>query len=296
MKLILALCLVLNIYAFGDDYKDDIEKAGAGETASLRAVQEHIDALTNSIEEKRTILKQLKDSRSDEDRIVNEAIEANKLAKEQYDKAQDELRKVVNKDNRSFFNIFGPRPNINRADSTAANTAMVASSTAFENAEKKMNAKKRILSATDEKIGFHQALIDQKMSTYEKQLKTKVGLEQAQRQKMAAMKANISNLELKIQEAGVWKKLDDLKSEIKDGKLKLAVLENTYNQGLIGTFLKAKLEGLLRDPVLCDATKSCSDENAKKDFRPNLDRLFSSTERDRKKQEGLSRGAESESH
>jgi len=283
MKLILALCLVLNIYAFGDDYKDDIEKAGAGETASLRAVQEHIDALTNSIEEKRTILKQLKDSRSDEDQIVNEAIKANKLAREQYDKAQDEVRKVANKGNR-FFGI-GPRADINKGELELAKAAMDASSTAFENAEKKMNADKKRLSATDEKIEFHQALIEKKMSTYEKQLKTKVGLEQAQRQKMTAMKANISNLELKIQEAGVWKKLDDLKSEIKDGKLKLAVLENTYNQGLIGTFLKAKLEGLLRDPVLCDATKSCSDENAKKDFRPNLDRLFSSTERDRAKKD-----------
>ena len=43
----------------------------------------------------------------------------------------------------------------------------------------------------------------------------------------------------------------------------------------------AKLEGLLRDNAFCDAAKACSEG---KKSTANLDRLFTSTERDRKKE------------
>lgn len=104
----------------------------------------------------------------------------------------------------------------------------------------------------------------------------------AQGEAIKKMEASVDNLEADIRKANVSAKLQELKSDIKDAELKYAILENTYNQGLIGDFLRMKMEGLLRDKAFCEATKACaSGEKTQPDLKP----LFSSTARDRAKKD-----------
>lgn len=150
--------------------------------------------------------------------------------------------------------------------------------TKFQNAQTKYHE-------ADNNVKAASVALETSTTDHAAKVKTKEENEATKTAKMAAMKSNIEDLKIDIDHAEVSRELASLGESIADNELKLAVLENTYNQGLIGDFVRVKLEGMMSDPQFCQATKACP-ENATttSDFKPNLKGLFESTDRDRKKE------------
>lgn len=195
------------------------------------------------------------------------------------------MTKIATK--RKTFGLFGRRtkPDIDPVALGEASKTLTTATEASKDAKKEFEEAEKSLGIADEKFKQENINLVKNTADVEQLVKTKKGQEALQKQKMDVMKANIANLETDIKKAAVSTKLDSLGRSIEDAKLKLAVLENTYNQGLIGDFVRVKLEGMMSDPQFCQATKACP-ENATptSDFKPNLKGLFESTDRDRKKE------------
>ena len=93
---------------------------------------------------------------------------------------------------------------------------------------------------------------------------------------------SIKDLEVEIKSAQVTTRLQDLKHAIREtkGDMKLAqlnheILERQYDQGLIGDYMRTKMQGLLTSDDFCGAQKSCKDGKQDPQMaKPNLSKLF----------------------
>lgn len=259
--------------------EDALKQAGAAYDADIARLDELISKATAAVEKKRAEITRLQKTLGGEQGTLEQA----KITRDRDDEALKaaENSPVKQKDPKLMIAALRQKAdNIEKANIT------------FNEAKKNYDESAAKIAQLDAEIEKH----NQEVKQIEERLRKSGGVfgsptglkvdkdKQVVAQGLAIKKmgASVDNLEADIKKANVSAKLKDIKSDIKDAELKYAILENTYNQGLIGDFLRMKMEGLLRDKAFCEATKACA--NGEK-TKPDLKGLFNSTERDRAKKD-----------
>ena len=268
------------------NYQDYIDKEVAIEIAALKDIEPQIIALQTAVEKKQTALDKQKTVFETKNGKFNTATERHQKAIQALRDAETEL--INQQVGQPRFSRFTGRLQKTRTyDPNAiaeAGKKVGLATSALNDATKEYNNAETKYREADEKVKAARVALEKRTADHAAKVKTKGENEAVKTAKMAAMESNIEDLKTQIEHAEVSTKLASLKESITDNELKLAVLENTYNQGLIGDFVRVKLEGMMSDPQFCQATKACSANGAEKStFKPNLKGLFESTDRDRKK-------------
>ena len=290
MKFLIVVCLLINLPLLvaaenTPNYQDYIDKEVAIEIAALKDIEPEIIALQTAVEKKQTALGKQKTVFDTKNGNYNIAIELHQKAILALRDASTELNNEL-----EGQPIYGRRGKLRRGRTYNGNAITEAggkvglATSALTDATKEYNQAETKYVEADEKVKAARVALEKSTADHAAKVKTKGQNEAVKTAKMAAMESNIKDLKTQIEHAEVSTKLASLKESITDNELKLAVLENTYNQGLIGDFVRVKLEGMMSDPQFCQATKACPENAAtKSDFKPNLKGLFESTDRDRKK-------------
>ena len=289
MKFLIVVCLLINLPLLvaaenTPNYQDFIDKEVAEETEALKNIEPEISALQTAVEKKQKALEKLQAVLNNKTGSFTKAKDRNQDAEKALRDAETELNNELEGQpiygrrrlrrgrtyNSNVITEAGGKVGLAKAEVKKADEEFKKAETDYKKAITDVNRKNTALEKSTAKKAA--------------KVKTKEENEAVKTAKMAAMESNIKDLKTQIERVGVSTELDSLNSSIKDKELKLAVLENTYNQGLIGDFVRVKLEGMMSDPQFCEATKACSANGAEKStFKPNLKGLFESTDRDRKK-------------
>ncbi len=249
-------------------YQKDIKEAGESFDLQLQKYSKNIAEQTKLIAEKTQTIEQFENDLAQ----ANGAYQKAKNTVEAVDKTISDLETLSNpKDGRTFPEAVVSV--VKKELETAKKSRDVAMAE-----QKQMEAKVQKLNVDIAKLGQDNANLKRGLAQNKEGQRI---TEAAQQQAQQNMKNDIDNLTAELKKAHVTQRMEELNSKIENAELKQAILENTYNDGLVGKFVKAKLEGLLRDNAFCDAAKACSEG---KKSTANLDRLFTSTERDRKKE------------
>ncbi|NQW46006.1 MAG: hypothetical protein HQ462_11455 [Deltaproteobacteria bacterium] len=290
MKFLIVVCLLINLPLLvaaenTPNYQDYIDKEVAIEIAALKDIEPEIIALQTAVEKKQTALGKQKTVFDTKNGNYNIAIELHQKAILALRDAETELNNEL-----KGQPIYGRRGKLKKGRTyngnaiTEAGGKVGVATSALKDATKEYKNAETKYGEADEKVKAARVALEKSTADHAAKVKTKGQNEAVKTAKMAAMESNIKDLKTQIEHAEVSTKLASLKESITDNELKLAVLENTYNQGLIGDFVRVKLEGMMSDPQFCQATKACPENEAtKSDFKPNLKGLFESTDRDRKK-------------
>ena len=290
MKFLIVACLLVNLPLLvkaetTQTYEADIESAGALETATIKLIEAQIVNLEKAVKEKEKALDEQKKSLNKKDGSFSKAIANHQDADKALRDASTELTNQLA--GQPIYSRRGRLRSRRTHDHDAIGEAgrkVALATSALNQAQEEYKKAETKYHGAETKVEKAGTALENTTADYAAKVKTKGENEAVKTKKMAAMKLNIEDLKIAIGHAEVSRELASLGMSITDNELKLAVLENTYNQGLIGDFVKVKLEGMMSDPQFCEATKACPpNTDEKSTFKPNLEGLFTSTDRDRKK-------------
>ncbi len=282
--LLLALVFLLpTSKSLAGTFDDEISQASALEQTDLRLTQNRINELAKAIKAKKSSQSTYEAERLKLGDPWNTASKALKEAEAAQLEAGKKVQAVAGK----MKGIYGFRsPDIDpvaldtaTTDLKTAGTALIAAQAAFDKTDSEWKA-------ADEKAKAAIAEIEKASATLTAEGTSKTAAAARQKQKEEAMKLQIKDLGLDVAKAGAGQKMGDLKNKFENASLNQKVLEATYNQGLIGNYMQAVLQGLLKDKNFCQAAQSCPKDSGTpgdSNFKPDLKELFSTTSSERAK-------------
>jgi hypothetical protein len=250
---------------------------------SARVKMENMAAAYNREIEKHEAL--VKAFESETAKPYSDAKEALRLAQEQQSAAEKTLRQEKGR-GKGIFSLFSNEEPDPKAIS-AAQEALAEAQKRFADAEKKVDELEGrfLVQGNKQSIAFAKlGEMKTKLEAELNQISTSLQGEVAVREENWG---KIMDLENEIATRSVATKMSELGSELRDTALKHKVLELTYNQGLIGSYMRIKLEGLLRDREFCKAAAACAKDGTPP--RVNLESLFSTSESERREAKSASR-------
>lgn len=265
----------------GSDYTEDIN-AAAGNTAQLvKKTEERIQELNTAINSKRKALTALEGQFTKETGQFNVAKAALATAERGLADAQSKVESVTNKRIGETLG-FGGKPGYTADELLEVQKALALAEAAHMKASDEFATEDKEFKNADKAVKTAKANIDSNEVELKKTGKTKADRQTQMEREMAVFKSGLANLQEDIRKAKITDELKTLGKGISNGKLRLTVLEQLYNNGLIGDYLQVKMEGLLRDSQFCEAAKQAANGKCG-EFKPDLKPLFTSTERQREK-------------
>jgi len=271
---IICSILIGNQLSFAESYREkaaeDVRKEYAD---SIKDLEEKVAAVQKTVEEKTRVVDELEKEMASEKGSLAKAREALRATQADSTKAQAAVR--ANATNPEALRLLANDIENARKRASAAEVTIREAEAKVRDLDSKLKKQKA-------EVETAKAQVSRRTGLWGKE-GLEIDLEKERKAQDAAVRSlqtGLDSLEASIRQAHVTAKLQDLKGDIKDEQLKLAALENAYNQGLIGNFVRAKLEGLLGDPAFCQSTKSCESGSKNK---TDLKHLFETTARDRAK-------------